>query len=52
VFPLISLPRGGDLSSDAIRAYMGELLVILMMHAVRSVLFFKHEVYKGLYPAT
>lgn len=45
VFPLISLPRGRSLSSEAIRAYMGELSVILTMHVVRSVLFFKHEAY-------
>jgi hypothetical protein len=46
-FPLISLPRGRGLSSEAIRAYMGELSITLTMHAVRSVLFFKHEAYSN-----
>ena len=44
-FPLISLPRGRGLPREAILAYMRDLSVTLMMHAVRSVLFFKHEAY-------
>jgi len=45
--PLISLPRGRELSNDVIRAYMRELSVLVSMHALRAVLFFKHEAYNN-----
>jgi hypothetical protein len=45
-FPLISLPRCRTMTSEVMHAYMGELLVLLAMHAMRAVLFFKHEAYR------
>ncbi len=46
-FPLISLPRGRNLPSNVLHAYMGELLVLVAMHALRAALFFKHEAYRN-----
>ena len=45
VFHLISLPRGRDLESAVMHAYMDNLEVSFLLHAVRAVLFFKHEAY-------
>lgn len=46
-FPLISLPRGKGLSTEAIKAYMRELSILVSMHALRAALFFKHEAYRN-----
>jgi hypothetical protein len=45
MFRLISLPRGRDLESAVMHAYMDNLEVSYLLHAVRTVLFFKHEAY-------
>jgi hypothetical protein len=47
MFHLLSLPYGRGLSPEGIREYIGELLELLCMHALRSVLFFKHEAYSN-----
>ena len=47
MFELISLPRGKNLDSASINAYMKELSVSLSVHALRAALFFKHEAYKN-----
>ncbi|TLG79021.1 DUF2971 domain-containing protein [Methylocystis sp. B8] len=47
MFPLLSLPYGRGLSSEGIREYISELYVLFAIHALRSVLFFKHEAYKN-----
>jgi hypothetical protein len=46
-FPLISLPRGRSLGSDALREYMTELSVLVSLHTLRASLFFKHEAYRN-----
>lgn len=46
-FPLISAPRGRNLGSAVIIAYMRELSVLTAMHALRAALFFKHEAYRN-----
>lgn len=47
MFNLISLPRGKNLDSASINAYMQELSVSLSGHALRASLFFKHEAYRN-----
>jgi hypothetical protein len=44
-FGLISLPKGRQLSGDAIVTYMNELLTTLASHVLHAVLFFKHPAY-------
>ena len=46
-FSLLSLPYGRGLSSEGIREYTNELFELFSVHALRSVLFFKHEAYKN-----
>lgn len=47
MFDLISLPRGKNLESAVINAYMKELSVSLSVHVLRAALFFKHEAYEN-----
>jgi hypothetical protein len=47
MFHLISLPRGRTLGPGIIPAYMQHLSISLTMHALRAVLFFKHEAYRN-----
>jgi hypothetical protein len=47
MFSLISLPRGRNLSQDALGAYMVELSVALAANALHAGLFFKHEAYSN-----
>jgi hypothetical protein len=44
--PLISLPRRIRFTSDALRKYMGNLLVLHSMNVIRGIMFFKHEAYR------
>jgi hypothetical protein len=46
-FPLISLPRGRELSADAINAYMRDLGSVLSVAVIIAALFFKHPAYAG-----
>jgi hypothetical protein len=46
-FPLISLPRGRNLASEAIRGYMSNLSILVLLHCLRASLFFKHEAYRN-----
>jgi Protein of unknown function (DUF2971) len=45
--PLISLPRRVPAKSDALNAYMSDLLVYHSMNVIRGVMFFKHEGYRN-----
>jgi DUF2971 family protein len=45
VFDLISLPRRRNLPGDVINAYMGELQLLLTLHTLHPVVFFKNEAY-------
>jgi hypothetical protein len=45
--PLISLPRRVPAKSDALNAYMSDLLVYHAMNVIRGVMFFKHEGYRN-----
>lgn len=47
MFKLISLPRGKDLDSTSINAYMMKLSISLSVHVLRAALFFKHEAYSN-----
>ena len=47
MFNLISLPRGRKLSDAVVNAYMGELTVMLALHAMHACLFFKHPGYRN-----
>jgi Protein of unknown function (DUF2971) len=47
VDPLISLPRTTGVRSDALHAYMMDLLVYHSMNVIRGVMFFKHEAYRN-----
>lgn len=47
MFNLISLPRGKNMESASVNAYMKELSVSLSLHALRAALFFKHEAYRN-----
>lgn len=47
MFKLISLPRGKDLDSTSINAYMRELSISLSVYVLRAALFFKHEAYSN-----
>jgi hypothetical protein len=47
MFALISLPRGRCLAGEVNKAYIVELYVSLSIHALRAVLFFKHEAYNN-----
>ena len=42
---LIMLPAGTVLQNDAIKVYMAELQMLLTLHILQTVLFFKHEAY-------
>jgi hypothetical protein len=42
---LIILPAGRDLKSAAINVYMAELQMLLTLHILQTILFFKHEAY-------
>jgi hypothetical protein len=46
-FPLISRPRGRNLSSAVINRYMEELSISVTLHALRTGIFFKHEGYRS-----
>ncbi len=47
MFHLISMPHGRNLASATMHAYMDDLLELFLLHALRAVLFFKHEAYKN-----
>lgn len=47
MFDLISLPRGKNMESASVNAYMKELSVYLSVHALHAALFFKHEAYRN-----
>jgi hypothetical protein len=47
VDPLISLPRRVRIGSDAMHAYMSDLLVYHAMNLIRGVMFFKYEGYRN-----
>lgn len=47
MFALISMPRGKNLSSSVIAAYMRELSVSLSVQVLRAALFFKHDAYRN-----
>ena len=47
MFDLISLPRGKNLDSASVNAYMMELSIYLSVHVLRAALFFKHEAYRN-----
>jgi hypothetical protein len=42
---LIMLPAGRDLKNAAINVYMAELEMLLTLHILQTILFFKHEAY-------
>lgn len=42
---LIMLPAGRGLQNDAIKVYMAELQMLLTLHILHTILFFKHEAY-------
>jgi hypothetical protein len=47
VDPLISLPRKVRVGSDALHAYMSNLMVWHAMQVIRGIMFFKHEAYRN-----
>jgi hypothetical protein len=47
VDPLISLPRKVRVGSQALNAYMSDVLVYHAMQVIRGIMFFKHEAYKN-----
>ncbi|MFZ1006610.1 MAG: DUF2971 domain-containing protein [Candidatus Sulfotelmatobacter sp.] len=47
MFHLLSLPKGRNLDSPTINAYMAELQLRLTFHALGPVLYFKHEAYSN-----
>lgn len=44
---LIMLPAGRDLKNAAINVYMAELQMLLTLHILQTILFFKHEAYSN-----
>lgn len=47
MFGLISLPRGKNISSAGIKAWIAELSTWLMVHALDAAVYFKHEAYSN-----
>ncbi len=45
--PLISMPRGRNLQTEAINTYMSELLIYLSLPIFQAALFFKHAAYSN-----
>jgi len=47
MFGLISLPRGKQLNSGAVKEYIADLSTLLIVHALHAALHFKHEAYRN-----
>jgi hypothetical protein len=47
VAPLVSAPRGRDLSADEINDYMSDVMLSLCVPIIRAALFFKHKAYEN-----